>query len=295
MKRLLAASVLASLAFTQPSVWKAAIPRTWVDAELAALEVPLADVAMSPHQISADYYYKIPTQPLFKSYPVYAPGREPAGYIERLQTLDPEIAFDESRLVTERDWIAAGEIVFDAPVTTGRLGGFGGDAIYLRDPAWYTQTKAAIAARRHAALLPLRDCRERQSSNRHPRVRHVSHAGDARRQRGERCAGKLRVRSGDGLRLPYAQQRSTKRVRSNGFCLRGQPPAALTIAAATKSLEALAAAHEAIPPGVVARHRSSPAYPPQVPDLIGVKDRRYLDRSGCSGTARSSISCATPR
>jgi mono/diheme cytochrome c family protein len=50
--------------------------------------------------------------------------------------------------------------------------------------------------------------------------------------------------------------------------------------AATSSLEALASAHEAIPPGVIARHRSSTQFPPQVPDLIGVRDRRYLDRSG---------------
>jgi hypothetical protein len=31
---------------------------------------------------------------------------------------------------------------------------------------------------------------------------------------------------------------------------------------------------------VLARHRSSPLNPPHVPDLIGVKDRRYLDATG---------------
>ena len=35
-----------------------------------------------------------------------------------------------------------------------------------------------------------------------------------------------------------------------------------------------------IPPGVIARHGTSILYPTQVPDLIGVKDRRYLDRTG---------------
>ncbi len=38
--------------------------------------------------------------------------------------------------------------------------------------------------------------------------------------------------------------------------------------------------HAAIPPGVIARHRTSPFHPVQVPDLIGVKDRKYLDRTG---------------
>jgi hypothetical protein len=46
------------------------------------------------------------------------------------------------------------------------------------------------------------------------------------------------------------------------------------------SVDEIAAVHEPIPPGVMARHRSSPFYPVPVPDLIGVKDRRYLDRTG---------------
>ncbi|MGG7377553.1 hypothetical protein ACQ7B2_01760, partial [Escherichia coli] len=39
-------------------------------------------------------------------------------------------------------------------------------------------------------------------------------------------------------------------------------------------------AHEAIPPGAVTRFGSSVFYPPQVPDLIGLKDRRYFDHTG---------------
>jgi hypothetical protein len=35
-----------------------------------------------------------------------------------------------------------------------------------------------------------------------------------------------------------------------------------------------------LPPGVNPRYRASPIYPVQIPDLIGVKDRPYLDRTG---------------
>jgi hypothetical protein len=35
-----------------------------------------------------------------------------------------------------------------------------------------------------------------------------------------------------------------------------------------------------LPAGVQSRHRASPVYPVQVPDLIGVRDRIYLDRTG---------------
>ncbi len=40
------------------------------------------------------------------------------------------------------------------------------------------------------------------------------------------------------------------------------------------------AVQRAIPPGVLTRHRASLFFPVQVPDLIGVKHRLYLDRTG---------------
>ena len=45
-------------------------------------------------------------------------------------------------------------------------------------------------------------------------------------------------------------------------------------------LEDLIAAGEAIPPGVSARANTSMFLPPQIPDLIGVQERRYLDHTG---------------
>src|SRR4029077_18018586 len=40
------------------------------------------------------------------------------------------------------------------------------------------------------------------------------------------------------------------------------------------------AAHFAIPPGVFARQGTSPFSPAKLPDLIGIKERRYLDATG---------------
>ena len=42
----------------------------------------------------------------------------------------------------------------------------------------------------------------------------------------------------------------------------------------------IAASHGAIPPGVQARHGTSAFYPAQVPGLVGIKDRHYLDHTG---------------
>jgi hypothetical protein len=46
------------------------------------------------------------------------------------------------------------------------------------------------------------------------------------------------------------------------------------------SIEEIADDSEAIPPGVCARQGTSMVHPVQVPDLISVKDRRYLDHTG---------------
>jgi hypothetical protein len=72
------------------------IPRTWDDDEIARHEVPLADPTGSPKHVSSGYYYKIPVRPIYKGYPVYAAGREPAGYLDRLKQEEPVIVWVQS-------------------------------------------------------------------------------------------------------------------------------------------------------------------------------------------------------
>src|SRR3954447_25524852 len=50
------------------------VPKTWDDAAIASLEVPLVEPKFAPVHIKADYYYRIPVRPIYKSYPIYAPG-----------------------------------------------------------------------------------------------------------------------------------------------------------------------------------------------------------------------------
>src|SRR5262249_16209961 len=91
------------------------------------------------------YYYRIPVRPIYKGYPVYAPGHEPPGYIEHLKQVEPIILWDDRGhappLKTEADWINAGELVFDAAIaynTTGRIEN-------LRDPEWYKALAIPVA------------------------------------------------------------------------------------------------------------------------------------------------------
>src|SRR5206468_4950112 len=48
----------------------------------------------------------------------------------------------------------------------------------------------------------------------------------------------------------------------------------------TMSLEEIAAAYEAVPPGTSTRVNLSLFSPAQIPDLIGIADRKHLDHTG---------------
>jgi hypothetical protein len=123
---------------------------------MATLEVPLANPIGSPKHVSAGYYYRIPVRPIYKSYPVYAPGHEPPGYMDRLRRQEPQTVWDDAGhappLETEADWIKAGEIVFESPTgidlpvavfaSAVKVSGqqepdYGAFVAEVRDPAWY--------------------------------------------------------------------------------------------------------------------------------------------------------------
>ncbi len=105
---LIAAGVCAAQSFS-PN-----IPRAWADKDVANFEVPLAEPARSPRYMSEKDYYALQVRTIYRSYPVYAEGHEPAGYLEWLKQREPEVIFDPNKLKTKEDWIRAGKIVFEA-------------------------------------------------------------------------------------------------------------------------------------------------------------------------------------
>ena len=251
------------------------IPRVWDDAEMARLQLPLIDTTASPKQVSSDYYYRIPVRTIFKNYPVYAPGKEPAGYLQWLKEQEPESAFDASALKTEADWIRAGELVFDSPIFYDNIA----QIADVRNPEWYEKLNVPLT--KDGTL---------------PWFRYVI------REKGKVELGTLSC----GM--------CHTRVMPNGTVFKGaqgnfpfERAAALTVnrfkveqllgfersffgapwikpdplrEIQQMSPEKLAELHAAIPPGVIARHGTNPLFPPQVPDLIGIKDRKYLDHTG---------------
>ena len=264
------------------------IPRTWDDAAVATHEVPLADPAASPKHVSSDYYYRIPVRAIYKGYPVYAPGREPAGYLDWLKQQEPVIVWDDKGnappLQSDADWIRAGEIVFDAP-TGGRANIALED---VRNPNWLEATKAPVA---EDGTLPwfqyiVRGKGEVTLSGSGCAFCHTRVMTDGSIIKG--AQGNLPVQRAVAFRwraehaaasdkAQYLAQLRTflKRLHAAPY-LRPDPEDRID----TMSVEDIAALFETYPPSVAPRHRGNSFTAIQVPDLIGVKDRRYLDRTG---------------
>jgi hypothetical protein len=74
-----------SLSFAQqPEINRPVIPKTWDSQALAAFQMQLADPTVSTKFVSSAYYYIIPVRPIYKSYDVYRPYRDPRGYLDQL-------------------------------------------------------------------------------------------------------------------------------------------------------------------------------------------------------------------
>ena len=256
---------------------EAQIPKTWDEQALATLQVPLANASASPVPVSADYYYRIPVRPIYKTYPVYHPSQEPSGYFERLKGLEPEvISFDFAKVRTDDEWIRIGEIVFDTPTDCD----ISGSPVQFRDAAYYSTLGIPVAA---DGTVPF--------------VKYVI------REKGKVEVGVLacgtchtRVMS-DGTVVKGAQgnfpfdrtgppelpeealpdlRRLLKMLYAVPWLGDRDPARAFETITYHETLEL----GRAIPPGVQARHGSGLHIPAQIPDLIGVQDRRYLDHTG---------------
>src|SRR5262245_22363634 len=122
--------------------WNPTIPKVWDEEALRDFELPLPQAGFNVKHISSDYYYRMPVRPIYKTYPIYYPDKEPAGYIEWLKKQEPQIIFDHTKLQTKDDWIRAGQLVFQSPIEYVDSDG----TLYslVRDVEWYRQNKIPV-------------------------------------------------------------------------------------------------------------------------------------------------------
>lgn len=118
MRRSVLALTAATIGFCAAALaqnaYQQVIPKAWDHGDAETMDLPLAGLGSAPRHQSAAVYYKRPVYRLQRAYPVYAPGREPAGYMEWLRQQEPTILeVDPAALRTEQDWIKAGELLFN--------------------------------------------------------------------------------------------------------------------------------------------------------------------------------------
>lgn len=255
---------------------------------MTKLELPPAATSTARRYATADYYYRIPARRIYRSYPVYHPDQEPPGYFDDLRRRPPEVLWDDKgvrpRLETQADWIAAGELVFDVGIIFtggGRLGPSMATNLFVRDPRWYARTGAPLTTN---GVLPfyryvVREPGKVEVGTLSCALCHTRVMPDGSVIKGAQGNFPFAKAFAHDMREPEVIEpifRAMVRELYSVPWLRPDPQARLDALAFGQ----LAAHLETAPPGVMPRHGTGAWSPVQVPDLIGVKTRLYLDRTG---------------
>jgi hypothetical protein len=243
-------------------------------------------------------YYALAVENL-RTYPVYFPGREPAGYWEMLQRVGPQPLIEPERLTTEADWIKAGQRVFDEldqlhlrsldpnVIATARSPELFKNAEPLPDGTMpsmrWVPTKTGVAlsfancSNCHVLPLPngsrIRGAPEfGTGAENQDRSR-----GPARTLRLQVHAAKRVIWIGDSPFIGGTESPGEKRYEAFGVPWRSDDPNLKLKTITEDEDRELASAFRRS--GGLPRWSGSLYFPTKMPDLIGVKDRKYFDHT----------------
>jgi len=287
----------ASHSQNQDRPFRPAIPKTWDEKALADWATPVAGLNARPGHISPTNYYSVPEYNL-RSYPVYMPGREPDGYWEMLQRIGAKSLIETGTLKTEADWVRAGQRVFEEG-TAAQLTTFDQEAIANFRSKEFLEMQRAVPLP-DGVLGTLRWVPTKQG---------VALSSLA-------CGGCHILFRSDGSRIAGAPARAEAfRTRpfnpfgvkadileSQNHGVRGAAPFDMGHATLGSRLyqaygvpwlsndpnqrlktitesEYGALVTEERNGGAITRWNGSPLFPAKIPDLIGLKDRKYIDHT----------------
>jgi mono/diheme cytochrome c family protein len=254
-------------------------PRIWNDRDLAEWATPVAALKVRPGHLTEKEYYSIPSGEWVRTYPVYFPGREPKGYWEMLQSKKPEPLISPGAR-SEAEWVEAGRQAFEELDVPG---------FRTKDPRVIAKIRSAEAftkleghPQKDGVVLGWRwvptstglTLSSQECAGCHTRVM----------PDGSRLYGAQGNDAGDDLFFEVLQA-------ANEFFLPGDSQALATwrgfavpwiandIHDQIKSMKwpEIVALTKSNPSGTIARFNGSPWHPTPISDLIGVKDRKYLD------------------
>jgi len=240
--------------------------------------------------MSAAEYYAIPEENL-RTYPVYMPEREPVGYWETLRNAGPQPLVETDHIETEAEWVAAGKIVFfdsvvlrtfDAnviatardqramealgtgPLPDGTINGL--RWVPTRDGVALGFTNCSAC---HLLFLP--------DNSQVPGASSFAIPNNFRNGLGGAIRAAERTLPGE---TPFS---FSGPIGSAAYQAYGVPwiadPAGERLREITQA-EYNGWIAAGIRGGGVARFNGSILYPTKIPDLIGIKDRKYIDHTG---------------
>jgi mono/diheme cytochrome c family protein len=266
------------------------IPRVWDESALESWATPLAGLNERPTHMSAAEYYAIPEENL-RTYPVYMPESEPAGYWEALLRAGPQPLFDPGRLETDDEWVAAGEAVFFDSVVLRTF-----DATVIATARDQTAMKALGTGPLPDGTInglrwvPTQDGVALGFAN--CSACHLLFLPDNTQVPGASSfAMPNSFRNGLGAAIRAAEHTLPGEtpfsfsgpIGSAAYQAYGVPwiddPAGERLQEITQA-EYNAWIAAGIRGGGVARFNGSILYPTKIPDLIGIKDRKYIDHTG---------------
>ncbi len=232
-----------------------------------------------------------------RTYPVYFPGREPEGYWEQLKRTGPKPLIEPEKLKTEADWVDAGRIVFEE-ADFPRLRTFDPKFIAMvRSPETFAAEHALpdgtvfgmrwLPTSRGVALT-FPNCSQchlayQKNGNRIPGAPSFANGSS-------RTSGRVRI----APIVPQVQRANHVVTGSPPFIM-GAEPFGMSLYRAfgvpwivpdtnekiktVTTEEYIALATEIRYGGGVPRWNGSLYHPAKIPDLIGIKDRRYIDHT----------------
>jgi hypothetical protein len=250
------------------------IPKTWDMQAIKKFHLPPPDSTVKVIYASEEYYDSLPDHVISKTFPMYIREFEKSGYIDSLRNLEPEITFDVNTLKTPEDWIKAGELVFNWPVAYSAVGGnvsqlkksdFDNSNGKITKEGIYPFSRYVLTEKGKLTVgsLSCASCHTRVTDN-----GEVIPGAQGNVFNTVRFANAIRTQ-----RIPFP-------VFQAGARNLNYAPWAPDIKVVPNSPDEFATAIESVPGGAMDRQGGGYLYPFAVPSLIGIKEIKYLDRTG---------------
>lgn len=251
------------------------VPKTWDIKEIKSFHLPPPDTTVEVVYAPEGYYNSLEEHVIYKTFPYYVKEFQPEGYIDSLRNLEPEIVFDFSKIKTREDWIKAGEAVFQWPAAYRRVE----KDFTPEDTAYYkligdNLTQEGINP--FAKFMMMED-------GLYTGTQACASCHTLVTKKGKIIVGAGGNNSFDPAFALFLEKSSPPfdqikpLQKSNIYAPWATDKG---IPESHESLEEFIAYLRNVPSGVMVRQGVSFEQPVAVPDLIGIKDIKYLDRTG---------------